>query len=361
MDKNKIKSLSIFSNTDVKHAMQKLNETAEKILFVVNENNVLIGTVTDGDIRRGIIKGIQLNGTVQEIMNKKFIFVESGIANLQKQAIDLMQKYHIGHIPIIDSAGAIEDIALWTDYLTVSNGHKKKSVDISKNSVVIMAGGQGTRLDPFTKILPKPLIPFHDKPIIEHVMNRFYGNGFSKFILVLNYKKEMIKMYLAENRLPYEIEFIEEENYYGTAGGLFLLRETLRDTFIVTNCDTILEGNYMDFFTWHRERGNLLTIIGSHKEMTIPYGVLSMNDGFLVDIDEKPKMDLFINTGTYVLEPEIFSSIERDKFIDMDKLIKNIKAEQKKVGVYPHWGGWFDIGQWDEYRRSLKKIGEQID
>lgn len=362
MDRDKIKTLLIPSDTDIKRAMQMLNETAERILFVVDSTNILIGTVTDGDIRRGIIRGVQLNETVREIMNCKFISVNTDTLDCKKLAIELMQKYHIDHIPVIDKRGIIEDIVLWTECLISKGKHNKKvPVDMSKHPVVIMAGGKGTRLDPLTKILPKPLIPFQDKPIIEHVMCRFNENGFSKFTLILNYKKEMIKMYFSENKLPYEMDFIEEGDYYGTGGGLSLLKGKIRDTFVITNCDTILEGDYRDFLNWHMKQKNLLTIIGSHKEIIVPYGVLSMDNGMLDDIDEKPKIDLFINTGTYVAEPEITNFIDENQFIDMDKLIKKLKKEHQKVGVYPYWGEWFDIGQWDEYRRSLKKIGEQTD
>jgi len=193
-------------------------------------------------------------------------------------------------------------------------------------------------------------------------MDRFYKNGFNKFILILNYKKEMIKLYFGENNLPYNISFVEENDYCGTAGGLSLLKNTLKQTFIVTNCDTILEGEYIDFLNWHKERRNLMTIVGSHKEITVPYGVLNMGDGSLVGIDEKPKIDLFVNTGTYIFEPVILDLINENEHIDMDKFIARVKdSHNAKVGVFPHWGGWFDIGQWDEYRRSLKHIGEQSD
>ena len=170
----------------------------------------------------------------------------------------------------------------------------------------------------------------------------------------------MIKMYFSENKQPYELEYVDEADYYGTAGGLSLLKGRLNDTFVVTNCDTILKGDHRDFFNWHRERLNKLTIVGSHREVTVPYGVLNMSNGLLAGIDEKPKYDLFINTGTYVFEPDVLDLINKNEYIDMDKLINKAReAYQDRVGVYPHWGGWFDIGQWDEYRKTIKYMGEQ--
>jgi NDP-sugar pyrophosphorylase family protein len=139
---------------------------------------------------------------------------------------------------------------------------------------------------------------------------------------------------------------------------MFLLRDVIKQSFVVTNCDTILEGDYFDFYQWHHDQKNIMTIVGSHKEITVPYGVLCMNNGVLDKIDEKPKLDLFINTGTYILEPSIFEFIEERKHLDMDKLIRKVKAlHANRVGVFPHWGGWFDIGQWTEYQTSLKELG----
>lgn len=167
----------------------------------------------------------------------------------------------------------------------------------------------------------------------------------------------MIKTYFSETRSPYQIEFIEEGDYCGTAGGLFLLKGTLNKTFLVTNCDTILDGNYLDFLTWHKEKNNIITIIGSHKEITVPYGVLNMNNGSFIGIEEKPKFDLFINTGTYLLEPEVLQCIHEHEYLDMDKLLDRMNGiYHERISVYPHWEGWFDIGQWDEYKRSVEKL-----
>jgi NDP-sugar pyrophosphorylase family protein len=289
-------------------------------------------------------------------MKTTFISVPASCSDIRKKAKALMQQHVIERIPVINKDGAVVDVILWLDYLkTESEGYDSKTP--LQTPVVIMAGGKGTRLDPFTKILPKPLIPLGEKPIIEHIMDRFYRYGFYKFIVIINYKKEIIKMYFGENSLPYTVEFVEEPEYYGTAGGAYLLKKKLDETFIVTNCDTILDGNYLDFLNWHKEKQNILTIIGAHKEVTVPYGVLYMEDGCFRDINEKPKFDLFINTGTYIFEPEVLECIQEGEHLDMDRLLDRVKGMyQDGVGVYPHWDGWFDIGQWDEYKKSLEWI-----
>ncbi|RJQ53086.1 MAG: CBS domain-containing protein [Nitrospiraceae bacterium] len=362
MEKGKIKLLCTPPDTSIKNAIRTLNETGGKILFVTDAEDALLGTMTDGDIRRGIINGMQLTDGVSGIMNTKFFSIRAQGPDSLREAGQLMQKHLISHIPVLDDNRRIIDVISWLDCLNPETEPPHKARDKFRNTVVIMAGGKGTRLDPFTKILPKPLVPIRDKPVIEHIMDRFFINGFSKFILVINYKKEMIKSYFSESKLPYEIEFVEEQDYCGTAGGISLLKNKIEGAFIVTNCDTFLEGEYSDFINWHENHNNFLTIIGSHKEIEVPYGVLRMNNGSLLEINEKPRIDLFINTGTYIFEPDLFDFIKENERIDMDKLIERVKTEHgDRVGVYPHWGGWFDLGQWDEYKRSLKKIGEYPD
>lgn len=355
MDALKLKFLLIKGETTIKEAMKKLSETAEKILFVIDRENRLVGVVTDGDIRRGIVGDCQLTTPVKNIMKRNFIFLNTGCPDLYIRAKELMQKHRIERIPVVNDEGLLEDVIAWIDYLDGETRNPEPT--LQRNKVIIMAGGKGTRLDPFTKIIPKPLIPLGDKPIIEHIMGLFYKNGFHTFLLLVNYKKEMIKMYFSETRLPYTIELIEEHDYLGTAGGLSLIKNHIKETFIVTNCDTILEGDYADILEWHKQRKYFLTIVGSHKEITVPYGVLTINNGKPVTIDEKPRYDLFINTGTYILEPDVFEFIDEDEALDMDKLISRINGSHcDRIGIYPYWGKWLDLGQWDEYRKSLKYL-----
>lgn len=354
MEKKQLRSLLISPQSTVKEAIQRLNETGRKILFITDAQETLLGTLSDGDIRRGIIDGMVLTAPVESVMKQKFHSLSTATHNLSHEARLLMQQHMIEQIPVVNEGGKIVDVMLWIDFLGEERPKAARTAPSMDNPVVIMAGGKGTRLDPFTKILPKPLIPLGDKPIIENIMDRFYDNGFSRFIVIVNYKKEMIKAYFGDNALPYQVSFVEEQEFYGTAGGMFLLRDMITQPFIVTNCDTILEGSYHDFYEWHRDRNNFMTIIGSHKEFTVPYGVLCMNNGILEKIDEKPKLDLFINTGTYIFDPSVFEFITDRQHLDMDKLILKIKElRADRVGVYPHWGGWFDIGQWEEYNRTL--------
>jgi len=359
MEADKIKSFFTDKDITIKQAMLQLTQRGIKILFIVDESHRLIGTLTDGDIRRGIASGIELSAKITDIMKKKFFSLNVIDENVKEKAHELMKERLIEFIPVLDDLGRIIDIITWYDGLASES--TKTKLPIFENSVVIMAGGKGTRLDPFTKILPKPLIPLGEKPIVEVIMDRFFARGFYKFKLVINHKKEMIKLYFSENKQPYDLELIEENEYCGTVGGLCLLRDKLKDTFIFTNCDTLLEGDYGEFLSWHKENSNILTIIGSHKEVDVPYGVLNMNNGTLFEMIEKPKYDLFVNTGSYVMEPDLLDYIVDNEKMDIDKLITKIKISPAgKVGVFPCWGRWFDVGQWDEYKKTLKQIGIEI-
>lgn len=353
MDKAKLGSLLISANKTIKQAMQKLNETAEKILFVVNEESKLLGTVTDGDIRRGIINGLKVSDEVGKVMHEDFTAVVLNQSNSEENIRELMIKNKFEQIPVLDERGIIVDVILWTDILK-----KKESIKPRHeypNQVVIMAGGKGERLDPFTRILPKPLIPIGNKPVIEIIMERFYQYGFQKFIYTLNYKKAYLKLFLQENSFPYTIDLVEEDEFLGTAGGLSLLKDKLRETFYVTNCDSILEIDFEKALIWHKEHQAAITVIGCHNEVKIPFGVLELSNGKLERILEKPVHDVIINTGVYIMEPRVTSYISTGQYMDMDKLINRV-IEKEKISVYPIYGGWFDIGQWEEYNKVMEKI-----
>jgi len=357
MDQKKIKKLIISKEESIKQTMRNLNKTSFKILLVVEKNGALVGVVTDGDLRRGIVNGLSLSDPVKKVMQENYCYLNTSTPDIPQRARELMLEKKIEQVPILDSAGCIVDVIVISDGIEEIQKIISEEVPSIETEVVVMAGGKGTRLDPFTKILPKPLIPLEGIPIIEHVLSGFNKSGFHNFKLILNYKKEMIKLFLSENKYPFNFEIIEEKKFLGTAGGLSLLKNKINDTFILTNCDTILSGNTSKIMDWHRENENIITLVGSHKEISVPYGVLKFKDGFLDIIDEKPKFDLFINAGTYILEPSILKWIPDNKFLNMDLLIaKIIKQFPKKVGVYPHWEGWFDIGQWEEYQKSLEKI-----
>ena len=352
MKNEKLKTLLISYSTTVKRTMELLSSTATQILFVADEDQSLIGTVTDGDIRRGLLKGAGFSDEIGTIMFRDFISICDDETDKLQKVKQIMLERLIEQIPVLDDRGKIRDVILWTDLF---DAKIKKAVPLKTNPVVIMAGGKGTRLDPFTRIFPKPLIPIGNKPVIEHIMKKFYKYGFHRFLYTLNYKKEYLKLYFRENQSPYEIDWVEEEKFLGTAGSLSLLTEKINDTFFVINCDSILDIDFNELLKWHKQEKAAITIVGCHNEVRIPFGILHLSEDRLSRIVEKPIHDVIINTGAYIMEPNVLSYVPNKKSIDMNELIERV-SEKEKVSVYTIYDGWFDIGQLTEYKKYIETM-----
>ena len=221
-----------------------------------------------------------------------------------------------------------------------------------------MAGGKGTRLEPFTNVLPKPLVPINEKPVIEHIIEKFTENKVSNFFIISNYKSKIIKAYFLEMKPKFKLSFIDESKPLGTAGGLSLLEGKIKKPFIVTNCDTIININFDDLMHFHISHNNDATLVVSSKEHIVPYGTCKLTKkGHLQKIIEKPKFDFFVNVGLYVLNPNLIKLIPKNKTYDMTDLIKLIKTKKKQVGAYPiDDESWIDVGQWSEYRKAVDRL-----
>jgi len=221
-----------------------------------------------------------------------------------------------------------------------------------------MAGGSGTRLDPFTRILPKPLIPIGDKPVIEILIERFAKYGSRCFYISLNYKSRIVKAFFEDYVKEYNISFIDEEKPLGTAGSLKLLAGKIKTTFIVSNCDILVQEDYNKIVEFHREGQYMLTIVGSVQHHVVPYGVCKTDiGGGLVDFEEKPKYDFLVNTGMYVLDPGVLKYIPPGKEFDMTELIHDLVQKGKKIGVFPvSEKSWIDIGQWEQYKKAVEDL-----
>ena len=343
----KVNELIIHPNSSIREAIDKLNKNALQILVVSDEQNHIQGVITDGDIRRAIIKGTSLDEKVEKIMNKNPKYLKEGFT--EKEAKQMFLKYGIKRIPVVDNNMRVVGILKIEDFIEM----EKKPMD---NYVVIMAGGRGKRLDPITRVIPKPLLLVGEKTMIELIMERFAEQGFTKFILTLHYKKEMIKAYIDSLKLPYEIHYVEESKPLGTAGGLKLVFDKFKinDPIIVTNCDVLVDVDFSNILKFHKEKESAITIVGALINSSVPYGVLKVNDGILEKIEEKPSMDMIINTGIYVIEPlQVKSLFEEEKYLDMTELIEKVRKSGKVVAVYPHHGEFVDVGQKKLYRNLL--------
>ncbi len=221
-----------------------------------------------------------------------------------------------------------------------------------------MAGGRGTRLEPFTKVLPKPLIPIHEKPVIEHIIERFTTVGISNFILTVNYKARIMKAFFEELQSDYSVDFIDEVEPLGTAGSLKFLGNRIDRPFIVTNCDIIVRGDYADIYDFHVKNKYDITLVASMKNFTLPYGTCELNGkGNLKIIHERPEYDFLINTGLYVVNPEVLKLIPENKQYHFTELIRDAKDQRKLIGVYPiDDESWIDVGQWAEYQKAVERL-----
>lgn len=345
--------LLVSEDISILQAMEKLDKCAKKILLVEKKRE-LLGTITDGDIRRWILKNGDLDKDVKEIMTTSPITLSVSRCH---EAHELMRKKKIDAIPIIDENNKI---------ISVSFLNMKEEIELKKkcdNPVVIMAGGKGTRLYPYTKILPKPLIPIGDIPIVERVINNFKEYGCRSFYMSVNHKKNMIMSYFNDLDKDYEIIYVEEDRPLGTGGSLSLLKERLLDTFFVSNCDTLINADYTDILRHHKEQKNKMTIVVSLRETVIPYGVIKVNDeGSMKSAIEKPSYSHLVNTGMYVIEPDLLKLIPSNMLYNLPDLAQECVKIEEKVGVYPvSQGSWLDMGQLEEMDNMLNQLGITIE
>lgn len=342
----------IDAGATIKDAMSKMDENGKRVLFVVSPDKQMVGVITDGDIRRWILNGGDINESIKLAYNAhpKFLYKDYDPAEVKR----IMTLYNIESVPIIDEHDNIINVLFWDEVFEQKEKSKKKL----GVPVVIMAGGKGSRLEPFTRILPKPLIPIGESTIVEIIMDNFFENGLSDFHLVLNYKGDMIKSYLKSIKMPFNLHFISEEEYGGTVRGLKLLPADFPNTFIVSNCDIVVDAEYDDLLNFHNEKGYDLTIVGSFQHYKIPYGILNFKEeGKLVNIEEKPEYNFVINTGVYVLEKHVLEHIPDDTPFDITDLVNRLIKRGKKVGMYPvSMDSYKDFGQWDEYKKNIDKL-----
>lgn len=342
-----IKDFLIEEQSTMIEAMTLLDQVAKKVLFVVREGR-FVAVITDGDIRRWILKNSSLDAKVKDIANYSPKYVYEKDKNSAKR---IMRKHYIEALPVLNENEDIVSVVLWNDE---EIGPNKKL----KVPVVIMAGGLGTRLYPYTKILPKPLIPIGEIPIAEHIINRFTNYGADQFFLVVNHKKNMIKAYFNEIHKDYEINYIDENQPLGTGGGLSLLKRKISSTFILSNCDILIEEDYERILNFHKKGKHLITMVCSLKNIRIPYGVIKISEqGEIEEMKEKPELSFFTNTGMYVVEPRVIDELEDNKEIGFPDIIDSYKKAGEKIGVYPiSENSWHDMGQLDEMEKMRQRL-----
>ena len=333
-----IENFTVSQEDTVEHILNVVNKGGRGIAFICDKNK-LIAVVTDGDIRRYIMRGGNLKSRVHGIANyyPKCIFIET---LFKTNIFEYMKENRISAVPIVNKNKEIIQVMML-------NGDIIYRKPLIKNDVIVMAGGKGTRLLPYTKILPKPLMPVGEKTILELIFEQFLPFGFRKFFLILNYKKELIKAYFNELDVKYPIEFINETEYLGTGGGIKLLEGKIKETFFLTNCDILISEDYAEILKYHKKQSNIITLVCANNKFTIPYGTVELTkNGYVNALKEKPTFSFLSNSGLYVIEPRFFNYIKKEQFVHITDVIQTCIQAGEKVGVYSiNEDAWMDMGQ----------------
>lgn len=339
----------------IRQAMEQLERTEEKIVFVIDEDSRLVGSLTDGDIRRWILSDGDLKAQVVLVCNCNPHLAKEGFAIEEVRAA--MLEGNFGCVPVINSFREVVQLIFWKEIFQDATAKKaKRQLNLP---VIIMAGGRGTRLAPFTNVLPKPLIPIGDKTVIELIIEQLTPYGLDQFQLSINYKSRILKSFFEELAPPYSVKFLEEREPRGTAGALRELYSPTQENLLVTNCDVVIQADMAELISFHEEHRYDLTLVASLKDYKIPYGVCELEKGgALAAIKEKPQYSFLVNTGMYVVKRNRLNLIPLKTKCDMTDFIGELKRQQGRIGVFPIGeNAWTDTGEWTEYRKAIDTLG----
>lgn len=348
----KINSRAIQNTKNILQALKKMDEVKVKMLLVF-EGKQFLSILTIGDIQRAIIKGVNMTEPITSILQtkKKFASPEETIEQVRQKMLSLRAEC----MPVVDVEGNLVNVYFWNELFNYSEADHRKKINLP---VVIMAGGKGTRLKPITNVIPKPLVPVGDKTILEVIMDQFESIGCKKFYMSVNYKADMMEFYLSQLDHKYDIEFFMEDKPLGTIGSVSLLKGKITTPFFVSNCDSINEQDYRDVYDYHISNHNDMTIVTMVKSFKIPYGVIETGeDGLMRSLQEKPEHTYMVNSGVYILNPDLINEIPEGEFFHITHLMEKVKARGGRVGCFPvSENAWHDMGEWPEYLKMIKVL-----
>jgi len=340
-----IEKIKLSPKATIKDALKIIDSGAIKIALVVDENDKLLGTVTDGDIRRAILNGKSLDDNIEDVYFKKPITVS--IDENKENIINLCTSKRIYQIPVVDKEGRVVKIALLDELL------KPKEYP---NKVVLMVGGLGTRLRPLTEKTPKPMLHVGGKPILQTIVEKFASYGFINIIMCVNYKSKIIQDYFGDgSRFGVNIEYVLESKRMGTAGALSLLKEKPKEPFFVMNGDILTNVNFENMLEYHLQNNSIATMAVREYDFQVPFGVVNIEDGIIKGIEEKPIHKFFVSAGIYMLNPECIDYIPKNEFYDMPTLFEALIKDNKKTVSFPLREYWLDIGRMEEYERANRE------
>ena len=343
-----IENLKLKQNTTIKEALEIIDKAAMQIALVIDENDKLLGTITDGDIRRGFLKGLNLDSSIESVIFKTPTIAK--ISDTKEEILKRALSKKLYQIPIVDDSGKLVDIEDLAALLKVNN---------RRNRVILMAGGLGTRLRPLTENIPKPLLKVGNKPILETIIENFAKYGFANITISVNYKADMIKEYFGDgSKLGVNIDYIEETKRLGTAGALSLIKNRPQEPFFVMNADLLTNVNFSHLLDFHSFENSIATMCVREYDYQVPYGVIETNGSDIVSIKEKPIQSFFVNAGIYTLSPQVFEIIPKNEFYDMPTLFEDMIQKELKTISFPVHEYWMDIGRMADFEQAQVEYSE---
>ncbi|MBC8331877.1 MAG: nucleotidyltransferase family protein [Anaerolineae bacterium] len=350
-----LSDLCISSGSVIRQVIEKINLNGLGIALVVDDKRILIGTITDGDVRRAILVGNDLDSPVDELLkNKASIYSPKPITVSPRaersEMLRLMKEYVIHQLPVLDDDGRVIALVTMDDLLTEEEQQKLPL------QAVVMAGGFGTRLRPLTEELPKPLLPVGDRPLLERTIEQLRQAGIRNVSITTHFMAEKIKQHFGDgNVFGVDINYVEEITPLGTAGALGLM-DTPKDPLLVINGDILTQVNFRAMLAFHRQNQAALTVAVRRFEFKVPYGVIKSEGPFVKGLSEKPVLNFFVNAGIYLLEPSVYEYIHSDQHLDMTELIQILLDNDCKVASFPIVEYWLDIGQHTDYEQAQQDI-----
>jgi len=343
-----IEHIKISLNVSIREALSIIDTEGMQIALVVGENDTLLGTLTDGDIRRGLLKGLDLNSSIESIIFKTPTIAK--ISDTKEEILKLALSKKLHQIPIVDDNDKILGIQEIEELI------KPKD---KTNKVILMVGGLGTRLRPLTENTPKPMLKVGNKPILQTIVEKFVEYGYTNIIMCVNYKSYIIQDYFGDgSEFGATIEYVLEEQRMGTAGALSLLKEKPVEPFFVMNGDLLTNVNFEHFHNYHLSNNSMGTMCVREYDFQVPYGVVNIKDSKILSIEEKPVHKFFVSAGIYMLSPEVLEYIPESKFYDMPTLFEKIISENKNAISFPLREYWLDIGRMEEFEKANNEYHE---
>lgn len=348
---NRWKKSIIKGHAKIGEAIRNLDLSKLQICLVVSSEGSLIGTITDGDIRRGLLHGFTLDSPVSSILKSDAMVVPEQMS--RELIMQIMQANNILQMPVIDENSKVVGLHLWNELTSPPS--------MRGNTMIIMAGGFGTRLRPHTENCPKPMLEVHGKPILEHIILKAKNEGFHDFIFTTYYLGHMIEEYFQDGtQWGVNINYVKENSPLGTSGSLSLLEEKPSAPFVVTNGDVLTDINYGNILDFHTRNPSVATMAVRQHELRNPFGVVQIDGLDIVGFEEKPVIRMNVNAGVYVLSPETLDFIKKDTYFDMPNLFEELRLNKKSVMAYPLHEEWMDIGRFNDLERANSKPDKNL-